>query len=155
MVKWDGYDVSESTWEPEDHIPACILSSFVPTEISQEKMKHFSTVFERAIQNRLTSKSPKNVVFVEFDVFRFLFGNVKSVLCDLEDLDRLNMPPHWFYKLHADGYGCKIKFPIRLTIRLRFRKLHVKSNGLLEARNLPLERLTIFSCTEACSLAEI
>ena len=60
------------------------------------------------------------------------------VLCNLDDFKKLSLSDHWFYVLKKDGTGRKIKFPIRLIVRLRMRKMFVKSHGrLVEREALP------------------
>ena len=78
------------------------------------------------------------MIFVDFDVFRHVFGAENTVLCNLDDFKKLSLSDHWFYVLKKDGTGRKIKFPIRLSVRLRMRKMFVKSHRrLVEREALP------------------
>ena len=137
LVCWQDYTIHDCTWEPERHLPPSVLSSFVPPEILPHRLNEFSTSFERAIQARLRCRIPKSVIFVDFDAFRHLFGAENTVLCNLDDFKKLSLSDHWFYVLKKDRTGRKIKFPIRLSVRLRMRKIFVKSQGRLVEREAP------------------
>ena len=92
----------------------------------------------------------------DLDIFRYMTGTTeKHVLFKLEDFDRFDLPNHWYYDLGKDGNGRKIKFPIKLSARVYMRQIYVKCDGRLVLKNVPLERLTVFCCTEGCSVADI
>ena len=144
-----------TTWEPESHLLTSVLSSFVPQEILPHRLNEFSTSFERAIQARLRCRIPKSVILVDFDVFRHVFGAENTVLCNLDDFKKLSLSGHWFYVLKKDGAGRKIKFPFRLSVCLRMRKMFVKSQGRLVEREASMERCGIYSLTEACAVDDL
>lgn len=85
---------------------------------------------------------------------RHIFGNNCSILCGIDDFNKLDLSDHWYYELKKDGTGRKLKFPIRLSVRLCQRKIYVKSDGKLTMKELALERCTVFSCTEACDITD-
>ena len=91
---------------------------------------------------------------MDFDIYRYLFSESPR-LCDLKDFERLNLPENWYYILNSDGTGRKIKFPVKLSIQLHMRKVHVKQNETLTMKNVPVEKCTIVSCTEACSVSDL
>ena len=155
LVCWQDYTVYDFTWEPERHLPTAVVSNFVLSEIVPKRLSEFSVSFERAIQYRLRCRNPKAVVFVDFDVFRHVFGPENTVLCYPDDFKKLNLSDHWYYVLKKDGNGRKIKFPIKLSIRLCIRKMYVKNQGRLVEREAPLEKCSIYSCTEACALEDV
>ena len=154
MVKWEGYHASDCTWEPESHLPAVVVNNYIPTEVDAQRIKAVSDAFERTIQSRLKSKNPRSVIHMDFDIFRYLFGE-KAKLCELRDFEFLNLPDNWYYRLNNDGSGRKIKFPVRLSIRLCMRKIFVKENQKLTEKTIPVERCIIYSCTEACCVSDL
>ena len=86
-------------------------------------------------------------------VFRSLFGDVPSKLCNLSDFDSLQLSDHWFYSLNHDGTGRKLNFPIKLSARLLIRKMYVKQEGRLILKavsyGVPLgSKVCIFSGTK-------
>ena len=99
LVKWANYRLEDSTWEPERHIPHHVLESYIPTEVNTDRLCQLADVFERAINTRLKSRNPKCTVPVELDLFRYMFGNNCSILCDRIDFDKLDLSDHWFYEL--------------------------------------------------------
>ena len=101
----------------------CLSFYFVPTQIDEDRLKVFSVAFERAVHGRLKSKNPVCSVYVDLDIYRYLFGDVSSKLCDLQDFTPLKLSDNWFYILNRDGTGKKLKFPIKLTARLCIRKM--------------------------------
>lgn len=155
MVKWKDFGVADCTWEPAIHLPQNVIRTYVPTVIDVGRLKVFSDAFERSIQSRLKSKDPTCVVYVELDVFRSLFGDVPSKLCNLSDFDSLQLSDHWFYSLNHDGTGRKLKFPIKLSARLLIRKMYVKQEGRLILKAVPIEKCVIYSCTEACTVDDL
>ena len=136
-------------------MPINVISQFVPTEIDLTRLRQFSTSFERAIESRLKCRNPKTVVHVDFDVFRYVFGESSVVLCNIEDFSKLSLPDHWFYCLRKDGTGRKLKFPVKVTIRLCIRKMFVVCDGRLVQKDVPVERCSIYSCTEACTIEDL
>ena len=109
LVKWDGYNTDECTWEPEINLPNIVISNFIPSSISEERLRQFSVSFERAIQTRLKSKTSKFAVYVDFDVFRFVFGSETTVLCSKDSFSKLKMTEHWYYNIKKDGNRNKMK----------------------------------------------
>ena len=155
LVKWKDYRLEDCTWEPEHHLPENVLVNYIPTEVASNRLQQFSDTFERAIKARLRSRNPKCVIPVEYDLFRHVFGNDCSLLCNLDSFSKLQLSDHWFYDLKKDGTGRKIKFPIRLTVRLCQRKIYVKSDEKLVLKEVVIERCTVFSCTEACDVSDL
>lgn len=155
LVCWEGYTIYECTWEPEKHLPQTVVSNFVPSNIVPSRLNEFSASFERTVQTRLRCRNPKSVIFVDFDIFRHVFGPENTVLCYLDDFKKLNLSDHWFYILKKDGSGRKIKFPIKLSIRMSIRKIYVRSQGRLVEKEAPMERCSIYSCTEACAIEDV
>ena len=51
--------------------------------------------FERAIQARLRCRIQKSVIFVDFDVFRHVFGAENTMLCNLDDFKKLSLSDYW------------------------------------------------------------
>ncbi|XP_045187635.1 uncharacterized protein LOC123545377 [Mercenaria mercenaria] len=140
LVKWVGYDVSEATWEPECHLSATLISHYVPPSIEDHRLRHFSLTFERAVQARLKSKNPTVVMCVDLDIYRYVFGE-STKLCELNDFSLLDLPDYWCYSLNKDGTGRKLKFPIKLTVRLNVRKMYVKEDGKLTLKFMSAIRL--------------
>ena len=147
LEKWQGFDNANCTWEPKHHLPDHVISNYVPTQVGEHRLKHFSAAFERAVYGRLKSKNPVLSVFVELDVFRYIFGDVSTKLCDLNDFKSLNLSENWYYNLNSDGTGKKIKFPIKVSARLTMRKIYVKNEDKLVQKTLPIEKCRVYSCT--------
>ena len=70
-------------------------------------------------------------MYVDLDVYRSCFGDSAEKLYNLKDFECLNLSSGWYYKLHKDGTGRKIKFPVRLTPKLHMQNVYVK-----DVRNL-------------------
>ena len=94
-------------------------------------------------------------VFVELDVFRYIFGDVSTKLCDLNDFKSLNLSENLYYNLNSDGTGKKIKFPIKVSARLTMRKIYVKNEDKLVQKTLPIEKCSVYSCTKACTIDDL
>ena len=153
LVKWQEFHISDATWEPEGHLQQAVINSYIPSQLSQERIRHFSESFERLIGYRLRSKNPLSSMNCDLDIFRHMTGTSETtVLCHLQDFNRFELPDHWYYNLSKDGTGRKIKFPIKLSARVYMRKVYLKCDGRLELKNVPLERVTVFCCTEGCSV---
>lgn len=54
-----------------------------------------------------------------------------------------------------DGSGRKIRFPVKLTLRLCFRSVYVKHEGRLVKKEGPIERCSVYSCAEACTVDDL
>ena len=148
LVKWKDFSIADCTWEPQRHLPEHVIVNFVPTQIDEDRLKVFSVAFERAVHGHLKSKNPVGSVYVDLDIYRYLFGDVSSKLCDLQDFTPLKLSDNWFYILNRDGTGKKLKFPIKLTARLCVRKMYVK-------QTVPIVKCNIYSCTEACTVEDL
>lgn len=154
MVKWKDYNVSDSTWEPEKHLPDSVTLNYIPSSIDQVRLKHFTADFERAVQLRLKSKNPQCHLFADLDVHRHIFGE-SSRLCELEDFAHLDLSQNWFYNLSKDGHGRKLKFPIRITPSIRMKKIYMKESGKVVTKNVPVEKCELYMCTEACDINDV
>ena len=104
---------------------------------------------------RLKSKTPEFMFCGDLDVYRYIFGAHNSVLCNLGDFDKLSLPAHWYYDLCKDGTGRKLKFPVKVSPNLSFRKIYVKCNDSLVLKKVPVERVKVFACTESCSMDDL
>lgn len=155
LVKWFGYPIHDSSWEPYGHLPKSLIKEYVPTDVVRDRMTQFALSFEREVHARLKRRNPQFSMSVESDVFRFVFGDIKSMLCQKNDFDKLNLPSNWFYVLNQDGSGRKLKFPVKITLKLFFRKLFIKCDGKLVTKVNPIERLTCFSATETCFVDDL
>ncbi len=99
LVKWDGYNKQDCTWEPESHIPANVIQDFLTPPVGVARLRTASEIFECAILKRLSSKQTHISVNFDLDIFRHVFETDKSVLLSAEsDLEKLNLCPNWFYK---------------------------------------------------------
>ena len=154
-MKWKDFSIADCTWEPQRHLPEHVIVNFVLIQIDEGRLKVFSVVFERAVHGRLKSKNPVCSVYVDLDIYRYLFGDVSSKLCDLQDFTPLKLSDNWFYILNRDGTGKKLKFPIKLTARLCIRKMYVKQEGKLVLKTVPIEKCNLYSCTEACTMEDL
>ena len=154
-MKWQDFNLSDCTWEPQNHLPQHVISNYIPSQIDSDRLRRFSVDLERSVSSRLKSKNPVCSVYVDLDVFRYIFGDVSSKLCGLEDFVSLQLPTNWFYILDRDGTGKKLKFPIKLTPRLVMRKVYVKEDDKLVMKTIPIEKCNIYSCTEACSMEDL
>jgi hypothetical protein len=77
------------------------------------------------------------VIFVDLDVYRYVFGAESKTLCNYVDFEKLGLPEHWYYDIRKDGTGRKIKFPVQLSVRFAVRKTYVKSVGRLVLKTSP------------------
>lgn len=155
LVKWRDYRIEDCTWEPEFHLPESVVSNYIPSTVCTERLRQFSESFERAIKSRLRSRNPKSVIPVDYDLFRYVFGDATTLVCHLNDFNKLDLSDHWYYELNKDGNGRKIKFPMKLSVRLCRRKMYVKIQGQLTMKETVLEKCTVMSCTEACEVSDL
>ena len=155
LVKWRDYPVCDATWEPKANLPTNIIDTYIPSEVEYERLRPFAESLERAVQSRLKCRNPVFSLFVDSDLVRYVFGDISTKLCDEGDFCKLNLPSNWYYILHKDGTGRKLKFPVKLSVRLYFRTVYVKSDGQLLKKIQPVEKLNCFSATEACTLCDL
>ena len=154
-MKWKDFPIWDATWEPKTHLPTTVLDSYVPIEVEQHRLPPFAESFERAVQSRLKCRNPAFSLFVDSDLFRYVFGDVSSKLCNRDDFEKLNLSSNWYYILQKDGTDRKLKFPVKISIHVYFRTMYVKSDGQLVKKTKPVERINCFSATEACTLADL
>ena len=149
-MKWANYRLEDSTWEPERHLPHHVLESYIPTEVNTDRLRQFADVFERAIKTRLKSRNPKCTVPVELDLFRYVFGNNCSILCDRNGFDKLDLSGRWFYELKKGRYWQKTQVPHQIKCKV----MPTKNDGKLSPKSF-FERCTVFSCAEACDISDL
>ena len=90
-MKWKDFSIADCTWELQRHLPEHVIVNFVPTQIDEDRLKVFSVSFERAAHGRLKSKNPVCSVYVDLDIYRYLFGDVSSKLYDFQDFTPLKL----------------------------------------------------------------
>ena len=154
-MKWKDFSVWDATWEPTSHLPTHVIDNYVPTVVDSDRLRPFADSLERAVQSRLKCRNPAFSMFVDIDLLRHVFGDVSSKLCHIEDFNKLNLPSNWYYILHKDGTGRKLKFPVKVSIRLYFRTMYVKIGDQLVKKLKPVERLNCYSATEACTMSDL
>lgn len=153
MVKWKGYGIEECTFEPAAHIPVEVRTIFDNPLVSNDRLSSTAEAVTRAVQTRLSSRNTECIVHINFDVFRFLFGDVKEKLVFREEFKKLPLSKNWYFKLNCKGEGLQVHFPVRVTRRLVMKPVCVKSeNGILTKKITPVERMKIICAVSACSV---
>lgn len=143
MVKWCNYPDTETTWEPRAHIDEVSLSNYIPTHIDSQRLQSAAQNFEEAIYNRLRRghRCCKVQIRFDLDIFRYCFNEEKEiVLNSVEDVSKLPLSSNWHYRIDQNAVGQRVRFPVRLTPKLRFRK-SVFQNGETVMKLKPLEVL--------------
>ena len=77
------------TWEPYPHIPPTVRSQYINPVISNERLNHAGFTFDKAIQNRLSSRINRCVIDFDADIFRYCFGLKSVCIVDESDLKKL------------------------------------------------------------------
>ncbi|CAG2214311.1 DUOXA1 [Mytilus edulis] len=154
LVKWCGYPDTETTWEPTCHIDQRSLSEYIPSNINPHRLNSAAKTFEDIIQNRLKPGNRCHSVSSRFDldVYRYCFQTDETVLLNLaDDFSRLPLTESWNYRINSNGQGLTIDFPIRLSPRLHFRKIFVRTeDGSVFTKMLPIETVKIIIPTRVC-----
>ena len=141
------------TWEPYPHIPSTVRSQFINPVISNERLNHAGFTFEKAIQNRLSSRINRCVIDFDADISRCCFGLKSVCIVEESDLKKLHLSVGWYYRINKKGKGCKLSFPIRLVSRVYMRKKYVvSSEKLVIESHIPMEKLIIISATEVMNV---
>lgn len=149
LVKWEGYHVQESTWEPEKHLPVEVLRAFLSPPVSTDRLAYAARNIENAFQQRLSSKSSCVTVSFDLDVFRYVFGSETSVVIESEnDMDKLPLCCNWSYKLNKNGKGLRVSFPLRVSPKLFTRRVFVRKDEKLEKLSMPIEKVCITCAIE-------
>ncbi len=91
---------------------------------------------------------------VDLDVYRSCFGGGER-FCELQDFASLNLSENWYYRLSKDGTGVKLKFPVRLTPKVKMRNVYAVEGNRVVMRTVPSERCTMYSCTEAFTYEDL
>jgi len=149
LVKWRGYHISESSWEPKSHLTPEIIRTYDQPEITYERLQYAAQNLERAVQQRLSSNGNRSVLDFDADLFRFCFGVQSIHILHKEDFSRLPLSNSWHYKLKRNGRGTKLSFPVRLHSKIHIRKSYMNVNGNIKELSTPVERLLITSATDA------
>ena len=154
LVKWCGYPDTETTWEPTCHIDQRSLSEYIPSNINPHRLSSAAKTFEDIIQNRLKPGNRCHSVSSRFDldIYRYCFQTDETVLLNLaDDFSRLPLTESWNYRINSNGQGLTIDFPIRLSPRLHFRKIFVRTeDGSVLQKMLPIETVKIIIPTRVC-----
>lgn len=148
-MKWDGYHISESTWEPAIHLPDTILQTFECPNISSDRLQYASFNLEKAVQQRLYSTGNRIVLDFDTDVYRFCFGVESTQILYKADFSKLPMSTAWYYKLKKNGRGSKLSFPVRIRSHVHMRKSYRNENGKIKEYCTPIERLIMISAVDA------
>lgn len=146
LVKWSGYHVSESTWEPKSHFTPEILRSYERPEITIDRLQYAAQHLEKAVQQHLSSNGNRSVIDFDADVFRFCFGPQPIQILYLEDFKKLPLSASWLYKLRRNGRGTQLSFPVRIKSRIHIKKSYVAEN--VKELCTPVGRLVITSATD-------
>ncbi|CAC5421898.1 unnamed protein product [Mytilus coruscus] len=149
LVKWDGYHISESTWEPAIHLPDTILQTFECPNISSDRLQYASFNLEKAVQQRLYSTGNRIVLDFDTDVYRFCFGVESTQILYKADFSKLPMSTAWYYKLKKNGRGTKLSFQVRIRSHVHMRKSYRNENGKIKEYYTPIERLIMISAVDA------
>jgi len=152
LVKWKGYHIEESTWEPASHLSHHLRENFFNPPVSSERLGSIAFHFEDAMQKRLRSTNSSTSVNFDLDVFQYCFGTDKTVLLQKDDFNKLPLSCHWFYNVNRLGRGNQLSFPIKCQPKLLMRKMFVYENGVTSVRTVPTEKLLITSAVDGIQL---
>jgi hypothetical protein len=97
LVKWRGYHISESSWEPMSHLTPEIIRTYDQPEITYERLQYGAQNLERIVQQRLSSNGNSSVVDFDADLFRFCFRVQSMHILHKEDFSRLQLSNSWHY----------------------------------------------------------
>jgi hypothetical protein len=155
LVKWDGYDISESSWEPQHHIPKAIRDTYSTPRVEPHRLEAAAQALEHAVQTRLNSRNTKSSVSFDNDIFKLCFGEfVGTRLVEKEEFQALPLHHYWHYRIDINGQGTQLVFPVRIGKHMYMKKRVIKDSitGLLVTVRRPDERLIMVSTTAACEL---
>lgn len=150
LVKWSGFSETETTWEPHSHIDSGSLSQYIPNVIDANRLMSAAKCFEEAMYQRLRRGNRNNTFQINFelDMFRYCFTDDKQVLLNsADDFTKLPLSSNWHYRISQNGTGQTIKFPVRITPKLRFRKTYLSINGEVVEKTKPLEIISVVTAT--------
>jgi hypothetical protein len=71
IVKWRGYHISESSWEPKSHLTPEIIRTYDQPEITYERLQYAAQNLEKAVQQRLSSNGNRSVLDFDADLYRY------------------------------------------------------------------------------------
>lgn len=147
LVKWDGYQEHECTWEPKSHLPVDLIRDFYSPDVSEECIKIYSASLESSFRQRLkTGKDTFSLLFPN-SLFRYAFNTSTEKLVEREDFNKLSLSEHWDTVYRSNGVGVSVKFPVRITPVLTFVNNFVPVNGGVENRKYPVEKIRVVSAT--------
>ncbi|XP_046557019.1 uncharacterized protein LOC124266249 [Haliotis rubra] len=152
LVKWQGYPIEQSTWEPDQHIPASIRRSYDQPEISDCQRETFSRDARQSFQSRLKTRGLKFSVPCHLNVFRALLRTDRETLLGREELEHLCLPPYWWYNIDKHGEGTCVEFPVRAKPCLRQRTKYTVHDGRVAKISIPVETVVFQARTRACTL---
>jgi hypothetical protein len=71
LVKWRGYHISESSWEPKSHLTPEIIRTYDQPEITYERLQYAAQNLEKAVQQRFSSNGNRSVLDFDADLYRY------------------------------------------------------------------------------------
>jgi hypothetical protein len=89
LVKWRGYHISDSSWEPKSHLKPEIIRTYHQPEITYERLQYAAQNLEREVQQHLSSNGNRSVLDFDADLFIFCFGVQSIHILHKEDCSRL------------------------------------------------------------------
>ena len=144
-MKWEDYSCFDTTWEPENHIPAHLRTEYEHPSLTCELIQSASDKFLYCIKGRLNQRCGGHF-YVDLDHthFRFFFGSQEtSKLCLKDDFRKFILPPDWdIFYYSEEGEGRKIDFPVKISTNLKWSKKHftkTDNEKLVPAKRCPFE----------------
>ena len=148
VVKWRGYHISESSWEPKSHLTPEIIRTYDQPEITYERLQYAAQNLEKAVQQRLSSNGNHSVLDFDADLYRYCIRVQSIHILHKEDFSRLPLSKSWQYKLKRNGRGTTLSFPVGFHSKIHIRKSYMNVNGNIKELSTPVERLLITSATD-------
>ncbi|CAG2185778.1 unnamed protein product [Mytilus edulis] len=136
LVKWVRFSSYECTWEPADHLPACLIQEFrEPTQpLSHIQLQDVSDSSLTAFQDRPHIRTGSHFyIKLKHNIFRNIL--IMIILYMKSDFDDLLFPHSWdvFFLYSNQREGRRIKVPVYVKPILRWckKKSEVQGNGSL------------------------
>lgn len=154
LLKWDGYSLYLTTWEPEEHIPTEIVQSVDQPIVPKSLIESGRDDFLSACQVRLGQRTSNHFyICTQLHLFRYLFQNKGFTsahgvkLYQKGDFELLELPNNWDKLMYSEkGDEQQISVPVEMELVIKWSRKHyiLESRKLVGGPRRPIEMIDRF-----------
>ena len=149
FIQWKNYDAADNTWEPEEHLPKELVTSFETRSVNplraEECKERLAILFEGGLKSPLGCYE---TLTMRHDVVRSLFPGMPSdlrgspYLADENELMNAGLASSLKKCMTVTGGGCKVNTPVSIKLFLGKSPVFLNEHGHKTARR-PVERVQV------------